>query len=198
VGAAELLFERFEHDFFSFAGGVMTAEALEQQTYLPDQPEQLATVASFLEAHQSRRGSSPEPRYFLAGAQEGDQVEVPEALHMVLLQVVEALKAGHAVTVAPQSSKLTTQQAADLLGVSRPTVVRLIDQGDLRAERIGTRRKVLLRELLDYRERRRQRQYDAIAATGVELDAEDDPAAVQEQLRAIRQELADRRRGHTS
>jgi excisionase family DNA binding protein len=176
----------------------MTAEALEQQTYLPDQPEQLATVASFLEAHQGRRGSSPEPRYFLAGAQEGDQVEVPEALHMVLLQVVEALKAGHAVTVAPQSSKLTTQQAADLLGVSRPTVVRLIDQGDLPAERIGTRRKVLLRELLDYRERRRQRQYDAIAATGVELDAEDDPAAVQEQLRAIRQELADRRRGHTS
>jgi excisionase family DNA binding protein len=117
---------------------------------------------------------------------------------MVLLQVVEALKAGHAVTVAPQSSKLTTQQAADLLGVSRPTVVRLIDQGELPAERIGTRRKVLLRELLDYRERRRRSQYDAIATTGVELDAEDDPAAVQEQLRAIRQELADRRRGHTS
>ena len=113
---------------------------------------------------------------------------------MVLLQVVEALKAGHAVTVAPQSSKLTTQQAADLLGVSRPTVVRLIDQGELPAERIGTRRKVLLRELLDYRERRRQRQYDAIAATGVDLDAEDDPVAVQEQLRAIRKELADRRR----
>jgi len=176
----------------------MTAEALEQQTYLPDQPEQLATVASFLEAHQSRRGSSPEPRYLLAGAQEGDQVEIPEALHMVLLQVVEALRAGHAVTVAPQSSKLTTQQAADLLGVSRPTVVRLIDQGELPAERIGTRRKVLLRELLDYREARRQRQYDAIAATGVELDAEDDPAAVQEQLRAIRRELAARRRGHTN
>jgi excisionase family DNA binding protein len=172
----------------------MTAEALEQQTYLPDQPEQLATVASFLAAHQSRRGSTPEPRYFLAGSQEGDQVEVPEALHMVLLQVVEALRAGHAVTVAPQSSKLTTQQAADLLGVSRPTVVRLIDQGELPAERIGTRRKVLLRELLDYRERRRQRQYDAITATGVDLDAEDDPVAVQEQLRAIRKELADRRR----
>jgi excisionase family DNA binding protein len=175
----------------------MTAGALEQQTYLPDQPEQLATVASFLEAHQSRRGSSPEPGYFLSGAQEGDQVEVPEGLHMVLLQVVEALQTGHAVTIAPQSSKLTTQQAADLLGVSRPTVVRLIDQGELPSERIGSRRKVLLRELLDYRERRRQRQYDAIAATGVELDAEDDPAAVQEQLRAIRKELADRRRGRT-
>ena len=173
----------------------MTAGALEQHTYLPDQPEQLATVASFLEAHRSRRGSSG---YFLAGGQDGDRVELPEGLHMVLLQVVEALKAGHAVTVAPQSSKLTTQQAADLLGVSRPTVVRLIDQGELPSERIGSRRKVLLRELLDYRERRRQRQYDAIAATGVELDAEDDPAAVQEQLRAIRKELADRRRGRAN
>src|SRR5215468_5462894 len=111
----------------------MTAEALEQQTYLPDQLGQLADVASFLEAHRSRRGAAPAPRYFLAGAKVGDQVEVPEALHMVLLQVVEALRAGHAVTVAPQSSKLTTQQAADLLGVSRPTVVRLIDQGELPA-----------------------------------------------------------------
>ncbi|MFF1818752.1 helix-turn-helix domain-containing protein [Kribbella sp. NPDC058245] len=174
----------------------MTAEALEQQTYLPEQPEQLASVASFLLAHESRHGTTPEPRYFLAGAQEGDQVEVPEALHMVLLQVVEALRSGHAVTVAPQSSKLTTQQAADLLGVSRPTVVRLIDQGELPSERIGSRRKVLLRELLDYRERRRQRQYDAITATAVELDAEDDPAAVREQLKAIRQDLAARRRDH--
>jgi excisionase family DNA binding protein len=175
----------------------MTAGALEQQTYLPDEPEQLATIASFLEAHQSRRGSAPEPAYFLTGAREGDQVEVPEGLHMVLLHVVEALMAGHAVTVAPQSSKLTTQQAADLLGVSRPTVVRLIDQGELPSERIGSRRKVLLRELLDYRERRRQRQYDAITATGVELDAEDDPTAVQEQLRAVRKQLANQRRGRT-
>ena len=49
--------------------------------------------------------------------------------------------------------KLTTQQVADLLGVSRPTVVRLIDDGELAAERIGNRRKVLLKDALDYRDR---------------------------------------------
>lgn len=176
----------------------MAVELLEQQTYLPEEPEQLADVASFLAAHQGRRGRAPKPRYFLAGAEEGDQVEVPLALHRVLVQVVEALKAGRAVTVAPQSSKLTTQQAADLLGVSRPTVVRLIDQGELPSERIGNRRKVQLGDLLAYRERRRQRQYDAIADTGVDLDAEEDPAAIQAQLRQIRQELAEQRRNRRS
>lgn len=78
--------------------------------------------------------------------------------------------------------------------MSRPTVVRLIDQGELSAERIGNRRKVLLGDLLAYRERRRRRQYEAIAETAIDLDAEEDPVAVQEQLRQIRKELAERRR----
>ena len=58
--------------------------------------------------------------------------------------MVAALHAGKAVTIAPQTMKLTTQQAADLLGVSRPTVVRLITDGTLPAERIGNRHRLLL------------------------------------------------------
>lgn len=172
----------------------MTAELMEQRTYLPEERDRLASVASFLEAHHDRHGDLPGRRYLLVGADEGDQVELPEAVHTALLQVVEALKAGKAVTIAPHSSVLTTQQAADLLGVSRPTVVRLIDQGELPAERIGNRRKVLLGELLAYRERRRQRQYDAISATAVDIDEEDDPETVREQLKKIRKEAAARRR----
>lgn len=173
----------------------MAAEVMEQHTYLPeDKFEDLASVASFLEAHHSKRGEVPKRRYMLVGAGEGDQVELPEAVHAALLQVVEAMKAGKAVTVAPRSTVLTTQQAADLLGVSRPTVVRLIDEGELTADRIGNRRKVRLSDLLAYRERRRQRQYDAIFDTSVDVDAEDDPAVVLEQLKAIRTTVAARRR----
>lgn len=164
----------------------MTIEALEQQTYLPEETDQLAPVLSFLDAHRAR-GERVSPRYLLVGSEEGDQVTVPASVHRVLVQVVEALSAGRAVTVAPHSLVLTTQQAADLLGVSRPTIVRLIDSGELAADRVGNRRKVMLRDALAYRDERRQRQYEAIMATSVDIDDEDDPAEVLQRLREIRE-----------
>ncbi|MCP2291677.1 excisionase family DNA-binding protein [Nocardia amikacinitolerans] len=173
----------------------MTSEALMQHTYLPEPTEELAPVASFLEAHESRRGDRIRPRYLLVGADEHDQVEVPESVHRVLVQVVAALREGKAVTVAPQSMTLTTQQAADLLGVSRPTVVRLIDANEIPSERTGSRRRVLLTDVLAYRDERRKRQYEALAASSVELDEEDDMEAVRAELREIRKEVARRRRG---
>jgi excisionase family DNA binding protein len=173
---------------------MMTAEFLDSQTYLPEEQEQLASVASFLEAHHSKTGEKPERRYLLAGADEHDQIELPEALHKVLVQAVAALTAGKAITISPTMPKLTTQQAADLLGVSRPTVIRLIDAGELSCERIGNRRKILLRDLLSYRDARRQRQYQAIADTSPDLSDEDDPAVVTERLQRIRKQRSAQRR----
>ncbi|TWD81143.1 excisionase family DNA binding protein [Kribbella amoyensis] len=172
----------------------MAAELLEPQTYLPDEQEQLATVASFLEAHEDKMGERPTPRYFLVGADEHDQIELPESLHQVLVQAVAALSVGKAVTISPTMPKLTTQQAADLLGVSRPTVVRLTDSGDLPYERVGTRRKILLKDLLAYREARRRRQYDAIADTADDEIDDQDPAAVSDRLKRIRKQRAEQRR----
>jgi excisionase family DNA binding protein len=88
---------------------------------------------------------------------------------------------------------LTSQQAADLLGVSRPTVKRWIQRGELPAELVGKRfHRLRLDDVLRYREARRQRQYEALAATAVEFD--DDPAAVLARLRAARQLPAPRGR----
>lgn len=165
---------------------------LVEQTFLPSQAGELAEVHSFLEAHERKHGTVPQ-RYLLVGDGEGDQVELPESMYHLLHQVVDALTAGRAVTIAPRSTTLTTQQAADLLGVSRPTVVRLIDSGELPAERPGTRRQVLLRDVLDYRERRRQHQYDVLAATSIEID-DDDPGEALAQLRDVRSTVARRRR----
>lgn len=173
----------------------MSAVKLESQTYLPgDEVEQVAQIHSFLEAHLTARGAAPEPRYLLAGGAEGEQVEIPEPVYRALLLVVDALNAGKGVTVAPQSPILTTQQAADLLGVSRPTVVRLIECGQLPAERVGNRRRLRLADVLTYREHRRQAQYDMLAATAIDLDDQDDPAIVLQELRAARRAVAAQRR----
>jgi excisionase family DNA binding protein len=105
---------------------------------------------------------------------------------------VAALHAGKAVTIALQTMTLTTQQTADLLGVSRPTVVRLINDNVLPAERIGTRHRLLLDDVLSYREERRKRQYDALAATA-DIDRDDDPETIRKQLREARRTVAARR-----
>jgi excisionase family DNA binding protein len=181
-------------------GGVMTIQPLEQQTYLPGSDGDVADVLSFIKAHENSRGARPEPRYFLAGPEEGDQVELPATVYRVLLQVLEALEAGKAVTVAPQSQLLTTQQAADLLGVSRPTVVKLIDDGELPAETPGTRRRLVkLDDVLAHRARRREAQYRALLETSVDdYDLDESPESVAENLRRVRAEVAARRRARGS
>ena len=171
----------------------MTARPLEQQTYLPEQPAEVAEVLSFLDAHDAVAGAKPARRYFLAGADEHESVEIPELVHRVLRQVLEAMKAGKAVTVVPQNKLLTTQQAAELLGVSRPTVVKLIAEGKLPAETPGKRRRMVkLDDLLAYRAKRRDQQYRALVETAGDLDSEldEDPAVMAEQFRRIRAEVA--------
>src|SRR5699024_3852313 len=130
----------------------MGTHALRKHTYMPGEGTDLASVHSFLDAHEDRHGDTVEARYLLVGADEHDQVEVPHEVHAALKQVVAALQAGMAVTIAPQTTMLTTQQAADLLGVSRPTVRRLIDIGELPAEKVGNRHRLLLRDVLDYQQ----------------------------------------------
>ncbi|GIG88978.1 helix-turn-helix domain-containing protein [Plantactinospora endophytica] len=173
----------------------MNAATLRQETYLPEGGGEVAEVYDFLKAHEEAGRGRPGPRYFLAGAEPGDQVELPSEVYKVLRQVVEALRQGLAVTVAPLTQTLTTQQAADLLGVSRPTLIKLLDQGRIPFERAGTHRRVLLRDLLAYRTRRRAEQYEALAATSVSLDDEDDLDTALEHLRTARQAIARRRRG---
>lgn len=161
---------------------------------MPERTVDLAPVLSFLSAHERRRGRTLAPSYALVGATSTTRVELPREVHQALRQVVAALHAGKAVTIAPQSMTLTTQQAADLLGVSRPTVVRLIKSGELAAERIGNRHRLVLDDVLAYREARRQRQYDALAESAMDIDADEDPEVICEQLREARRVVAARRR----
>jgi excisionase family DNA binding protein len=173
----------------------MTAQPLEQHTYLPEPADEVAPLLSFLKAHEERRGATLAPRYFLAGAGEREQVEIPAGVHRVLLQVLEAMQAGKAVTVAPQSKLLTTQQAADLLGVSRPTVVKLIEDRILPAETPGQRRRLVkLDDLLTYRAKRREDQYRALLETSDAYDDVESSEVMEERFRRVRAEVAAHRR----
>lgn len=135
----------------------------------PTEADELAKVLNFIKAHEGRLGSSPASVFFLSGAGEHDRVELTEQLHAILKQVVHALSHGQSITILTRDQEISTQQAAEILGLSRPTVVKLIEHGDLSAHVPGAvRRKLRLADVLAYREELRARRNRFITESSAE------------------------------
>lgn len=149
----------------------MRTTAAEMVIPAPSDADELARVLSFIEAHDARHGTSPESAFFLSGAGEHDRVELTEQLHTILKQVVQALSHGQSISILTRDQEISTQQAAEILGLSRPTVVKLIDDGELSAHVPGAvRRKLRLADVLAYREELRARRNQFITETSGEYD----------------------------
>jgi excisionase family DNA binding protein len=122
-------------------------------------PESAAVFAD-IECFLSRIGRGEHAE--LAAAND-ERARVPDALLEVIRQAVAALKDGYGVGVLPANQELTTQQAADLLNVSRPFLIKLLERGDLKFQRTGTHRRVALQELLRYSEERSAKRHAALS-----------------------------------
>jgi excisionase family DNA binding protein len=88
----------------------------------------------------------------------GRPVQLTGAVAAVVQQMLTALAGGRAVVVAVPDTSLGTQEAADLLGISRPTLVKLLDHGTIPSERPGSHRRVRLADVLAYRDSQRRRR----------------------------------------
>ena len=103
---------------------------------------------------------------------DGETVEIPaSALHALKL-VVLGMARGQTMTLVPHGKELTTQEAADLLHVSRPHLVKMLDEGTIPHHKVGTHRRVLIQDVLDYRERRaaaRREKLDELTRLSEEL-----------------------------
>jgi excisionase family DNA binding protein len=95
-------------------------------------------------------------------APDGCQVEIPEPVHDLLLAILKNLQAGKAISIVPEHQQLTTQRAADILGVSRPFLVGLLDNGQIPFHMVGSHRRIYLRDLLDYKRQRDRARHEAI------------------------------------
>jgi excisionase family DNA binding protein len=82
------------------------------------------------------------------------EMELPDTVYTLLLQIVGLLEQGKGVSILPVTQELTTQQAAEIIGVSRPFLVKLIETGKIPFHFAGTHRRVYLKDLLAYKQRR--------------------------------------------
>lgn len=98
---------------------------------------------------------------------------LPATAVRLLLDLLTEMAAGNAITLIPVHAQLTTQQAADVLNVSRPFLVSLLEQGKIPHVKVGTHRRILFEDLMRYKkdiDRERQKALDELIRESEKLN----------------------------
>jgi excisionase family DNA binding protein len=125
----------------------------------------------------SRHVRKPHKLTLRVKGQKGPDAELVLSAGAVKLlgTILTEIARGNAVAAVPVQSELTTQQAADLLNVSRPHLIKLLDQGTIPHHKSGSHRRVALKDVLDYKrsaDQRREAVLAELADLGQELDSD--------------------------
>jgi excisionase family DNA binding protein len=144
----------------------------EQQAAIQKLSAALGAISDGIVESRRRRA----PRCELVGP-DGAVIPLPEPVFCLLARVAEVLAGGDAVTIVSVGKELTTQQAADLLNVSRQYLVRLVDEGRIPYTRTGKHRRLRIEDVLEFKEKRdheRQATLAELTQLSEELDGYDE------------------------
>jgi excisionase family DNA binding protein len=103
---------------------------------------------------------------------DGETTEIPDSVFHALKLVVQSMAQGQTITLVPHGKELTTQEAAGLLHVSRPHLIKLLDQDAIPHHKVGTHRRVRIDDVLAYRSKRdttRREKLDELIQVSEEL-----------------------------
>lgn len=144
------------------------------ESYTPT-PEAIDFASSALQSFADVASNPPETITFeiIDPPLENTQVTIPSGIFHLIVNVLNTVSRGEAVTLLPHEAELTTQEAAKLLNVSRPYLVKLLDEGIIPSRKVGVYRRVKAHDVLQYKEKEQQRQeeiLDTLTKEAQELD----------------------------
>ncbi|MDX3745324.1 helix-turn-helix domain-containing protein [Streptomyces sp. AK08-02] len=143
---------------------------INDQVLYPPDSDQIEAKAHWMELEQALRaadqaGGGAVP---LLVTPSGDDIKLPSEVFQALRLVVEAINRGLPVMVNPREAWVSTQQAASILGVSRMTLVRWLDEKRMPYEQPGRHRRIKLRDVLEYKAARAAAQHHALGEIAAE------------------------------
>lgn len=141
--------------------------------------ERMPSTAEIDNANQLRqilaaqlRGDDEPARFKLAvDADRRKEVVLAPALARTFMELLRHVGSGRSVTIVPTDELLTTQRAADILNVSRPYLIKLVERGDIECEKVGRHRRLRAQDVFDYKKRRDQERDEALSRLA-ETDAD--------------------------
>jgi len=99
----------------------------------------------------SRLRSKTPLRLHVVGAPDDETVVLPVSALRMLVGILDEMGRGNTVTVIPVHAELTTQEAADMLSISRPSLIQMLDEGKIDYRKVGTHRRVRFESLMAYK-----------------------------------------------
>jgi len=150
--------------------------ALIKKTTKSDQKIALSSI-DFLTRSENEALKNKEKTVTLRVQESDELVTIPLKALMFLKSIIGNMAQGKSIALIPSDSEISTQQAAEILKVSRPHVVKLLDNGKISYRKVGSHRRIQLRDLLDYEsklkvERRQNLDYLAREAQDLNLGYE--------------------------
>lgn len=128
----------------------------------------------------SRYAQSKDPlKLRVTDAEQAEPIELPAGAVVLLMEILEAMAAGRGVSIIPENAELTTVQAAKVLNVSRPFLIKLLEEEKIPYRKVGKHRRIRMEDVMAYKaaiDQEREAVLDQLAAEAQEQDmGYDDP-----------------------
>ncbi|NEN23685.1 helix-turn-helix domain-containing protein [Cryomorpha ignava] len=147
-------------------------EAITEQTTKADQKIALNSLDALLNVS-NRVKASRKTGVKIKVQETGEFMTIPKKALELLFSIVQNMSEGRSISLVPSDLEVSTQQAADMLNVSRPYLVKLIESGNIPFKKIGSHRRILLQDIIAYQSKlacEREKQLDFLANQAQELN----------------------------
>ena len=121
--------------------------------YIPLNAQELEAARAAADRLADAANGDDVHKFFIYDTQNEDPIELPAGAVAVLRDLLVFMSRGHGITMFPRLAEVTTVEAADILNVSRPYVIKLLEAGEMAYRMVGSHRRIPLRDVFSYKDR---------------------------------------------